>query len=286
MIKFGPSGNSERFYEEGYKTTTEAARWVKENGLDCFEYSFGRGVNIGLQKAEEIKNAFLEEEVEITVHAPYFINLANPDPIKAQNSFNYILDSAYACRKMGGNRIIFHPASVGKDTREVSVSRTVDRFKVLADLIYENGYDDLYFCPETMGKLNQIGTIEEITEFCKIEPFFIPTVDFGHINAREQGSLKEVDDYLTRLDYMINALGMEKMKNFHVHFSKIQYTKKGELRHLTFTDDIFGPEFEPLAEALIKLDLEPMVICESAGTQADDAMYMKRAYNRILSKMK
>ena len=76
------------------------------------------------------------------------------------------------------------------------------------------------------------------------------------------------------------------MKNFHVHFSKIQYTKKGELRHLTFTDDIFGPEFEPLAEALIKLDLEPIVICESAGTQADDAMYMKRAYNRILNKMK
>ncbi len=286
MIKFGPSGNSERFYEEGYKTTTEAARWVKENGLDCFEYSFGRGVNIGLQKAEEIKNAFFEEEVEITVHAPYFINLANPDPVKAQNSFNYILDSAYACRKMGGNRIIFHPASVGKETREASFSRTVDRFKVLADLIYENGYDDLYFCPETMGKLNQIGTIEEITEFCKIEPFFIPTVDFGHINAREQGSLKEVDDYLTRLDYMINALGMEKMKNFHVHFSKIQYTKKGELRHLTFTDDIFGPEFEPLAEALIKFDLEPIVICESAGTQADDAMYMKRAYNRILNKLK
>lgn len=284
MIKFGPSGNSTRFYEEGYSTTTESAKWVKENGLDVFEYSFGRGVNMGLSKAEEIRNAFLQEDVEITVHAPYFINLANPDPLKAQNSFNYALDSAFMCQKMGGQRVIFHPASVGKESREVSFSRSLDRFKILADLIYESGLESMLFCPETMGKINQIGTIEEVTEYCKLESFYIPTVDFGHVNAREQGSLKETSDYVRRLEYMIENLGMEKMKNFHVHFSKIQYTAKGELRHLTFSDDVFGPEFEPLAEALVKLNLEPIIICESSGTQCDDAMYMKRAYNRILNK--
>lgn len=284
MIKFGPSGNSIRFYEEGYKTTTESAKWVKDNGLDYFEYSFGRGVIMGEAKAEEIKSAFESEGVGISVHAPYYVNLANPDDEKAKNSFNYILNSAYMCRKMGGNRIIFHPASVGKEHREIALSRTIDRFKILADLIYESGFENLYFCPETMGKLNQIGTIEEVTEFCKLEDFFIPTVDFGHVNAREQGSLKEKADFKNRLEYMIENLGYEKMKHFHVHFSKIQYTAKGELKHLTFTDDIYGPEFEPLAEALIDLNLEPIIICESDGTQADDAMYMKRAYNRILSK--
>lgn len=284
MIKFGPSGNSVRFYEEGYKTSVQSAKWVADNGLDCFEYSFGRGVNMGETKAVEIGNAFKQNGVEISVHAPYFINLATPDHQKAQNSFNYILDSAYMLKKMGGNRLIFHPASVGKEPREVAFARSLDRIKILADLVYEAGLNDLYFCPETMGKLNQIGTIEEITEFCKVESFFIPTVDFGHVNAREQGSLKETKDYVDRLEYMIDQLGYEKMKNFHVHFSKIEYTHKGELKHLTFTDDIFGPEFEPLAEALLLLKLEPVIICESDGTQADDALYMKRAYNRILNK--
>ena len=286
MIKFGPSGNCARFYEEGYKSTTDAPEWVRENGLDYFEYSFGRGVIMGESKAEEICRAFASENVGISVHAPYFINLANPDEQKAQNSYNYILNSAYMCKKMGGNRVIFHPASVGKETREVALSRTIDRFKILADLIYESNLQDLYFCPETMGKINQIGTIEEITEFCKIEEFFIPTVDFGHVNAREQGSLKEKEDYKRRLEYMIEHLGMQKMKHFHAHFSKIQYTAKGELKHLTFADEIYGPEFEPLAEALLELDLEPIIICESDGTQADDAIYMKRAYNRIAKNFK
>ena len=78
MIKFGPSGNSDSFYEEGYERTEEAARYVKERGLDCFEYSFGRGVRMSEEKACSIRAAFEKEGVEISVHAPYFINFANP----------------------------------------------------------------------------------------------------------------------------------------------------------------------------------------------------------------
>ena len=182
---------------------------------------------------------------------------------------------------MQGHRIIFHPAAQGKATRGEAVSKTSDRIRILRDKIYENGYDDMLFCPETMGKIAQIGTIEEITEFCKVDKCFIPTVDFGHVNAREQGSLKTVDDYKSRLEYMIENLGEEKMKHFHVHFSKIQYSAKGEIRHLTFEDTEYGPEFEPLAEALILLNLEPTVICESAGTQAEDAMAMKEIYLKL-----
>lgn len=129
-----------------------------------------------------------------------------------------------------------------------------------------------------MGKLGQIGTVEEIVEFCKIDKCFIPTVDFGHVNARERGSLVTVSDYQTRLEYMIEHLGMEKMKNFHIHFSKIQYSDKGEVRHLTFEDQVYGPEFYPLAVALKNLNLEPVVICESAGTQAEDSKEMKNIY--------
>ncbi len=278
MIKFGPSGNSESFYAAGYEHTEEAAAYVKEMGLDCFEYSFGRGVRMTEGKARSIGKAFAEAGVEISVHAPYFINFANPDDEMAAKSYGYVLDSAKMVRLMGGKRIVFHPAAQGKDSRETAVSRAEDRLKILRDYIYLNGLEGLMFCPETMGKLAQIGTPEEIVRFCKIDRVFTPCVDFGHVNAREQGSLKAAADYRRLLEYMIGELGYERMKHFHVHFSKIMYGAKGEIKHLTFSDAVYGPEFEPLAEVLHALALEPYIVSESDGTQAEDARAMKRMY--------
>lgn len=278
MIKFGASGNSESFYNEGYEHTEESAAFLKRRGLDCFEYSFGRGVRMTQSKAVSIGEAFRREGVEISVHAPYFINLANPDDEMAAKSYGYILDSGRALKLMQGKRCVFHPATEGKEERSVAFSRTLDRVKILRDYLYLNDLQDLMFCPETMGKLAQIGTVEEITEICLIDPVFTPCVDFGHVNAREQGSLKRVEDYRARLSYMIEKLGYERMKHFHVHFSKIMYGAKGEIRHLTFEDNVYGPEFEPLAEVLHELELEPYIVSESAGTQAEDAAEMKRIY--------
>jgi deoxyribonuclease-4 len=106
-------------------------------------------------------------------------------------------------------------------------------------------------------------------------------VDFGHINAREQGSLVTVDDYKSRLEYMIAELGFERMEHFHVHFSKIMYSVKGEVKHLTFEDTVYGPEFEPLAVALKALNLKPYIVSESAGMQAEEAEIMKKIYNSL-----
>ncbi len=281
MIKFGPSGNCESFYAAGYKHTVQAPEFLDEFGLDCFEYSFGRGVMMSESTAVSIGEAFAARNKEISVHAPYFINFANPEDEAAQKSYGYVLDSARALRLMGGRRVVFHPAAQGKATREEAVARTIDRLKILRDYIYLNNLEDMCFCPETMGKLAQIGTIEEVTEFCKIDKIFTPAVDFGHVNAREQGSLKTVEDYKTRLEYMISELGYERMKHFHVHFSKIMYGGKGEIKHLTFEDTVYGPEFYPLAVALKQLNLEPYIVSESQGTQAEDARTMKEIYNSV-----
>lgn len=282
MIKFGPSGAPTRFYDEGHKTTEEMPLWVKQNGLDCFEYSFGRGVNLGEAKAKSIAEAFKKENIEISVHAPYFINLATPEEVKAENSFNYILSSAVVGKIMGANRVVFHPAAQGKETRETAVNRTIARLIELKSIIEERGLTDMKFCPETMGKIAQIGTIEEITQFCTLADFYYPTVDFGHVNAREQGSLKTKEDYLARLKYMINILGYEKVSDMHVHFSKVEYTAKGEKRHLTFEDTIFGPDYKPFIEAIVELNLHPYIVSESAGTQADDAKTMKDYYEFLV----
>ena len=183
---------------------------------------------------------------------------------------------------MGANRIVFHPAAQGKETRETAVNRTIARLIELKSIIEERGLTDIKFCPETMGKIAQIGTIEEITHFCTLADFYYPTVDFGHVNAREQGSLRTKEDYLVRLKYMINILGYEKVNDMHVHFSKVEYTAKGEKRHLTFEDTIFGPDYKPFIEAIVELNLHPYIVSESAGTQADDAKTMKDYYEFLV----
>ena len=278
MIKFGPSGNSQAFFDAGYSKTEDSARWVKNLGLDCFEYSFGRGVNLSDAKAAEIGKVFRECGVEISVHAPYYVNLANPDDEMAEKSFGYIINSAKKVKILGGNRVVFHPASQGALTREQAFSLTDKRMDILCEKIYTENLGDIKFCPETMGKIAQIGTVEEITALCKKDKAIVPCVDFGHVNAREQGSLKTEKDFSDRLEYMIAELGEEKMRGFHVHFSKIEYSARGEVKHLTFSDDKFGPEFPPLAAALKKLRLAPYIVCESAGTQDADALYMRKVY--------
>lgn len=281
MIKFGPSGNSESFYAAGYSHTEQSAKFVKDLGLNCFEYSFGRGVRMTEDKAISIGDAFKAQDVEISVHAPYYINFANPDDEMAAKSYGYVLDSAKMAKLMSGKRVVFHPASQGKMEREQAVALTEERLKILRDYLYMNDLGDMMICPETMGKIAQIGTIEEIVRFCKIDPIYTPCVDFGHVNAREQGSLKTEQDYLSRLEYMVSELGYERMKHFHVHFSKIMYSAKGEVKHLTFADEIYGPEFEPLAVALKKLRLEPYIVSESDGLQAEEAQVMRDIYNKL-----
>jgi Endonuclease IV len=126
-----------------------------------------------------------------------------------------------------------------------------------------------------MGKMAQIGDLNEVLSFVNLDESYYPCIDFGHLNAREGGSLKTAADFDAIVTKMFDKIGEEKTKNMHIHFSKIMYTGKGEVKHLTFSDDVYGPEFPPLAEVIRKYDITPYVICESAGTQAEDAKYMK-----------
>lgn len=278
MIRFGPSGNSKRFYDEGHNSSLDAPKWLADQGLTAYEYSFGRGITIGTEKASAIGELGKTFGVEISVHAPYYINFANPSDEMAEKSYSYVLRSCQRVKDFYGKRVVFHPASVGKLTRKEAIELAQKRIENLARLIVENKMDDCIFCPETMGKINQIGDVEEVTEFCKAADFFIPTIDFGHINARTYGSLKTEEDYEQIVTHLINHLGYERASRMHIHFSKIEYSNGGEVKHLTFADTLFGPEFGPLAKVLKKYKLQPVVICESDGTQADDALEMKRIY--------
>ena len=278
MIKFGPSGTDMAFAAEGYTRTIEVPEFLKANGLDIFEYSFGRGVRISQETAEKIGAAFREKEIGISVHAPYYINFAGEDPLKLRATYDYLFASLNAIRYFGGERVVFHPGSPLSSERRQAMSRLLSAMDRFMDEFYDRGYDDRYVCAETMGKINQLGDLDEIIEIVNLADHILPCIDFGHLNARTHGSLRTKDDYRRVLDALIDGIGEEKVKKMHVHFSKIEYGKGGEIRHLTFEDTEFGPEFEPLAELLYEYKLEPWVLSESAGTQSLDAKTMKNLY--------
>ncbi len=282
MIKFGPSGSCEEFKAQNFKKLTDGIPWLKEKGIDCFEYSFGRGVNISEDTAISTGNAFKAANIEMSVHAPYFINLATIEEEKKNNNINYIMDSLQALKWFQGNRVVFHPGSPCKLERREAMNVLLKAFEKIVEIKHERGYDDLLLCPETMGKGAQLGDLDEIIEIVNHgDKSIVPCIDFGHLNARDCGGIKTKDDYRRIIDKLIDKIGFEKAEKIHVHFSKIEYTGKGEVRHLTFDDTKFGPEFEPLMEIFKEYKMNPYVICESSGTQTRDSMLMKNYYNSL-----
>jgi len=144
----------------------------------------------------------------------------------------------------------------------------------------EEHLSGVHICPETMGKINQLGNFEEILQMCEAEERFLPCIDFGHLNSRMQGAMNSREAFAAALDEIRRRLGEERGRSFHVHFSKIAYTAGGEKCHLTFADTEYGPEPEPLMALFAERQMAPTVICESAGTQAEDAGAMRRCTKR------
>lgn len=285
MVLFGPSGCGDEFAAEGHKGILEVPQWIKEKGLDAYEYSFGHGYQMSTDKAREAGEKFTEYDIKLSLHAPFYINFANPDEEMYAKTQGYINTGIKFLNAFGADRLVFHPASCGKLTREEALALTTSRFADFFGELEEDGaLDGLLMCPETMGKPAQIGTYKEIVQLCKLNKHLVPTFDFGHINSLEGGSLKTKDDFKRILDYSLENIGYEKTSNAHIHFSKIQYGAKGEIRHLNYDDNEFGPNFDGLAEVLVEYNLSPRVICESMSTMPKDALIMKKIYHKILDK--
>ena len=134
MILFGPSGNSNSFYADGNKKSEQAFEWLAKKGLNAYEYSFGRGINIGEEKARVMRAESEKYGVKISVHAPYYINFSNQSDDMIEKSVSYVLNSAIKVRQLGGDRIVFHPASVGKMTREQAFELCKKNFDKLLTL--------------------------------------------------------------------------------------------------------------------------------------------------------
>lgn len=276
--KFGPGGNSSLF-QTAYKSSLYAPRYVKEFGLDAYEYECGNGVSASEETFAAIGLEAVKEGVVTSLHAPYYISLSGLVPEKRLGSIKYITQSLNAAKFLGAKTIVVHAGSASKIDRRDAVALAKDTLEHTVKACEEIGFGEVKIGLETMGKINQLGTLEEIVELCKIDSHFVPVVDFGHIYARSLGSdMTTYDQIKYTFDYISENLGAEISENLHCHFSCIEYSKGGELRHLTFENGTFGPDPRMFAKAIKDLGVYPTVICESAGTQDIDAKFLKSVY--------
>ena len=273
---FGPGGNSKAFYDTGLKSTVDAPGWVASVGLDAYEYEAGSGLTASAGTLLLIGQKAKDAGIRMSLHAPYFISLSGVEEVKRLGSLRYISQSLNAAKLLGAYLIVVHTGSAAKITRGEAMKLAADTLCHLIDEIPDNG---VLIGLETMGKVNQLGTLDEVIELCKISPRFVPVVDFGHMNAREYGGVfNSAADYLRVFDTIGDKLGDGIARNLHCHFSKIEWSAGGEKRHLTFGDTVYGPPYEPLMDVIAKERLTPTIICESDGTMSDDALTMKRYY--------
>ena len=273
---FGPGGNSQSFYDAGYKSTLQAPAYLRAIGLGAYEFEAGNGITAGEATLTKIGEAARENGIEMSLHTPYYISLSGIDPEKRLKSIEYIQRSLRAAELLGADTIVIHCGSAAKISRAEAMMLAKDTLTRTLEAV---GDTSIHLGLETMGKINQLGTLDEVLELCALDPHFYPVVDFGHMNARERGGFfPDADAYRRVFDAVATKLTDEKARYMHCHFSKIEFTDAGEKRHLTFSDAVYGPSFEPLAEAIAREDLCPRIICESAGTMAEDALAMQAAY--------
>lgn len=274
---FGPGGNSIDF---PYKSSLDAPGWLASLGLDLYEYECGRGVNISEESARELGSRARQAGIGLTLHAPYFVSLANPDPESLKKTVGYVLSACRAADWMGATRVVVHSGSLMKRTRREAQDISLRSMAEVIRVCDGEGYGHITLCPETMGKINQLGDLDEVLELCELDERLLPTVDFGHLYARSLGADEGAEAFIRILDRMKEVLGEERASRFHSHFSRIAFTPKGgEKCHVTFDDNQgFGPDPEPLMAELAKRGWSPTIICESAGTQAQDALTLKRIY--------
>ena len=278
---FGPAGNAENF---PYKSSADAPRWLKALGLDCYEYQCGKGIHVGEDTARAVGVQAEKYGIALSLHAPYFINLANPDPDSLEKTTGYITGACRVAAVMGAGRVVIHSGALMKRTRREALDIAMRSLKHVIAVCDDMGFGHIALCPETMGKINQLGNLNEVLELCTLDERLIPCVDFGHLYARSLGADDGVEAMERILDRMDQVLGQERASRFHSHFSHIEFTPNGgEKCHRTFEQSSgFGPDWTPLASAVARRGWSPTFICESAGTQAEDAVEMKRIYREFL----
>lgn len=279
---FGPAGNPDSFYLAGHKASSEMPAWLRAQQLAAYEYQCSRGVSVREETARKIGQEARLHDVKLSIHAPYFISLASNDETIADNTLKHFMKSLEVAAWMGADRVVFHIGGPGKRPREEAMNVAKEAFLRVLEARAKKGFSHINLAPETMGKHNQLGSLEEVLSLCALCDHVIPAVDFGHLHCVTLGCYTTKREYAAVFTKVAEALTREIAADLHIHFSKIEFTKAGEKKHWTFADS-FGPPHEPLLEVCAENGYTPRIICESAGTQSLDALLMQDLYRSLLT---
>ena len=243
------------------------------------EYACGRGFMFGEEFAQKFGNMICRANIPLSLHAPYYINLATEDEEKQEKTLGYLKDAIKFSKLMHADRIIFHPGGASSG-REVSLERAKKLLYRFFEWMEKEELECVIkFGVETHGTKNQLGNIDEIISLCQVAPTkLLPVVDWAHLYSVANGGFSTVADYRSILEKIAEDLGDQSLQELHMHFSSIEYGPSGELRHRTFAEKEYGPTKEPLLQALKELNASGRLICECAGTQDIDALYLKKIY--------
>ncbi len=276
-IRFGPAG-----IPIDYRGPVEGVpAFLKSIGLNAFEYEAVRGVRISEDKARKLGLEAEANDVTVSLHAPYYVNLASPDENVFSKSIERIIESMKAAEWMGAYVVVVHSGYYkGYKSRGDALKRVVEGYlKVLEGL--PSWVKKPLIAPETMGKTSQVGSVEEVIEICRSIGRCKPCIDWAHLHARSEGKLKvTVDDVVKTIELIERELGRQAITPLHTHFSKIKYGRGGEREHKVLEDKGYGPEWAPVCKAYVEVGVEAVVISESPVLERD-ALLMKRVCEEI-----
>jgi deoxyribonuclease-4 len=262
--RFGPAGVPPVF-RAMKAVLADIPRLLKEEGLDAFEYQavrWGAKPQIKREDAEKLGSKARENDVLLSLHGSYFINFCGgKDVIEA--SKQRLIACLTAAEWMNAYVVVFHPGFYGKKPQKEAVANCLEALKKVAEAIRTLGIKNVKIGPETMGKHSQLGSLDEILSLCEEVEQTQLVVDWAHLHAREGGRFKTVDDFRKVMEEIEKRLGAEAVKNMHCHFTKVEFTDKGEKRHHIIDEPEYGPDFTMLAKVIAEFKLKPVIISES-----------------------
>ncbi|MBS7607646.1 MAG: TIM barrel protein [Candidatus Bathyarchaeia archaeon] len=268
--RFGPAGVPPGF--RALKATLmDVPRLLREEGLDAFEYQavrWGVKPQIRREDAEKFGLKAKENDVLLSLHASYFINFCG-DKETIEASKTRLVACATAAQWMQAQTVVFHPGFYGKKASKEAFANCLEALKDVVERLKSLGVTRVKLGPETMGKPSQLGSLEEVIALCENVEQTQPVIDWAHLHAREKGLFKTVEDFRRIVETVEKRLGTDAVKNMHCHFTKVEFTEKGEKCHHTLDEAGYGPDFALLAKVIAEFKLNPVVISESPVLDVD-----------------
>ncbi len=250
--------------------------YLDDLGLCAMELGWVRSVRVSDSTAEKIKEAGIERDVALSVHAPYYINL-NADEEEWPKSRKRLMDASRAGFISGATYFLFHPGSYFNQPPAEVLKTAIPRLEGCVQELRAEG-NPVVLRPETMGKGAMLGSLEDTLEMSKIDGVE-PCLDFAHLHARPgDGSMNSTREWIEVLETYLKALGEDSIKRLHCHISGIEYTEKGEQNHLIISESDFN--LEALFQALLEVKSGGRILCESP-TLEEDALFVQQAWQEF-----